>query len=106
MQDSFNVSPDPDLVEKIRDLVGLHVGQPWPWAVFAVDENPQIQALDRTASTLLMLATTPAWATHDYEGNGTCDCSRRWTWPAGPSVAVTEVGGQARQEGRDRQARR
>jgi hypothetical protein len=26
MQDSFNVSADPDLVEKIRDLVGLHVG--------------------------------------------------------------------------------
>jgi len=41
--------------------------------VFAVDEKPQIQALDRTAPTLPMLPTTPERATHDYERNGTCD---------------------------------
>ena len=42
-------------------------------AVFAVDEKPQIQAINRTAPTLPMLPTTPATATHDYERNGTCD---------------------------------
>jgi transposase len=42
-------------------------------AVFAIDEKPQIQALNRTAPTLPMLPTTPARATHDYERNGTCD---------------------------------
>ena len=42
-------------------------------AVFAVDEKPQIQALNRTAPTLPMLPTTPARATHDYQRNGTCD---------------------------------
>ena len=42
-------------------------------AVFAVDEKPQIQAINRTAPTLPMLPTTPARATHDYERNGTCD---------------------------------
>src|SRR3979490_295333 len=42
-------------------------------AVFAVDEKPQIQALDRTAPTLPMLPTTPQRATHDYERNGTVD---------------------------------
>lgn len=42
-------------------------------AVFAVDEKPQIQALDRTAPTLPMLPTTPARATHDYVRHGTCD---------------------------------
>jgi hypothetical protein len=26
--DSFKVSPDPDLVEKIRDLVGLYMSPP------------------------------------------------------------------------------
>jgi len=72
-QDSFKVSPDPDLVEKIRDLVGLYMNPPVAAAVFAVDEKPQIQALDRTAPTLPMLATTPQRATHDYERNGTCD---------------------------------
>jgi transposase len=72
-QDSFKVSPDPDLVEKVRDLVALYMSPPVAAAVFAVDEKPQIQALDRTAPTLPMLPTTPQRATHDYERNGTCD---------------------------------
>jgi transposase len=72
-QDSFKVSPDPQLVEKIRDLVGLYMDPPVAAAVFAVDEKPQIQALDRTAPTLPMLPGTPQRATHDYLRNGTCD---------------------------------
>jgi transposase len=71
--DSFKVSPDPELVEKIRDLVGLYMNPPVKAAVFAVDEKPQIQALNRTAPTLPMLPSTPARATHDYQRNGTCD---------------------------------
>jgi transposase len=72
-QDEFKVSPDPDLVEKIRDLVGLYMSAPVAAAVFALDEKPQIQALNRSAPTLPMLPTTPAKATHDYERNGTLD---------------------------------
>lgn len=72
-QDGFKVSPDPELVEKIRDLVALYMNPPVAAAVFALDEKPQIQALDRTAPTLPMLPTTPQRATHDYERNGTCD---------------------------------
>ncbi len=72
-QDSFKVSPDPELVEKVRDLVGLYMSPPVAAAVFAVDEKPQIQAINRTAPTLPMLPTTPQRATHDYERNGTCD---------------------------------
>lgn len=72
-QDSFKVSPDPDLVEKVRDIVGLYLNPPVAAAVFAVDEKPQIQALDRTAPTLPMLPTTPERATHDYQRNGTID---------------------------------
>ena len=72
-EDSFKVSPDPDLVEKIRDLVGLYMSPPVAAAVFAIDEKPQIQALNRTAPTLPMLPTTRPRATHDYERNGTCD---------------------------------
>jgi transposase len=71
--DSFKVSPDPELVEKIRDLVGLYMNPPVAAAVFALDEKPQVQALNRTAPTLPMLPTTPQRATHDYERNGTCD---------------------------------
>jgi len=72
-QDEFKVSPDPDLIEKIRDLVGLYMSPPVAAAVFAIDEKPQIQALNRSAPTLPMLPTTPAKATHDYERNGTLD---------------------------------
>jgi transposase len=72
-QDEFKVSPDPDLIEKIRDIVGLYLSPPVAAAVFAVDEKPQIQALNRSAPTLPMLPTTPARATHDYERNGTLD---------------------------------
>lgn len=38
-QDSFKVSPDPQLVEKIRDIVGLYMNPPVAAAVFAVDEK-------------------------------------------------------------------
>jgi hypothetical protein len=65
--DSFKISPDPDLVEKIRDLVGLYMSPPVAAAVFAIDEKPQIQALNRTAPTLPMLPTTPQRATHDSD---------------------------------------
>jgi transposase len=72
-EDSFKVSPDPLLVEKIRDIVGLYLNPPVAAVVFALDEKPQIQAINRTAPTLPMLPTTPKRATHDYERNGTCD---------------------------------
>ena len=72
-QDSFKVSPDPLLVEKIRDIVGVYMNPPVNAVVFAVDEKPQIQALNRTAPILPMLPTTPQKATHDYQRNGTCD---------------------------------
>lgn len=72
-QDEFKVSPDPLLIEKIRDIVGLYMSPPVAAAVFCVDEKPQIQAINRTAPTLPMLPTTPARATHDYRRNGTLD---------------------------------
>lgn len=72
-QDSFKISPDPLLVEKIRDIVALYMNPPVAAVVFALDEKPQIQAINRTAPTLPMLPTTPERATHDYERNGTVD---------------------------------
>jgi transposase len=71
--DEFKVSPDPDLIEKVRDLVGLYLSPPVAAAVYAVDEKPQIQALNRSAPILPMLPTTPQRATHDYVRHGTLD---------------------------------
>jgi transposase len=91
-EDSFKVSPDPDLVEKIRDIVGLYINPPLAAAVFAIDEKPQIQALNRTAPTLPMLPTTPARATHDYERNGTCDLFAALNIATG--IVITDIRSQ------------
>lgn len=72
-QDEFKISPDPDLIEKIRDLVALYLSPPVAAAVYAVDEKPQIQALNRSAPILPMLPATPQKATHEYVRNGTLD---------------------------------
>jgi transposase len=72
-QDEFKISPDPQLVDKIRDIVGLYMNPPVNAAVFAVDEKPQIQALNRTAPMLPMMPTTAQRRSHDYRRNGTID---------------------------------
>ncbi len=46
--DTFKLSPDPQLIEKVRDIVGLYMNPPEHALVFCVDEKSQIQALDRT----------------------------------------------------------
>ena len=71
--DEFKIFPDPQLVEKIRDIVGLYMNPPVNAAVFAVDEKPQIQALNRTAPMLPMMPTTSQRRSHDYQRNGTID---------------------------------
>jgi transposase len=71
--DEFKISPGPQLVDKIRDIVGLYMNPPVNAAVFAVDEKPQIQALNRTAPMLPMLPTTAQRRSHDYKRNGTID---------------------------------
>jgi transposase len=42
--ETFKVSPDPLLIDKIRDVVGLYLAPPANAVVFSVDEKPQIQA--------------------------------------------------------------
>lgn len=69
--DSWKLSKDPDFVDKVRDIVGLYLSPPENALVLAVDEKSQIQALDRTAPILPMMAGTPARATHDYVRHGT-----------------------------------
>jgi transposase len=69
--ESFKLSPDPQFIDKVRDVVGLYLNPPEAAVVLCVDEKTQIQALDRTAPVLPMLPGTPARATHDYVRHGT-----------------------------------
>ena len=38
--EDFKISPDPLLIDKIRDVIGLYLAPPTNAAVFAVDEKP------------------------------------------------------------------
>lgn len=69
--DSFKLSPDPQFIDKVRDIVGLYLNPPDAAVVLCVDEKSQIQALDRTAPVLPLLPGTPSRRTHDYRRNGT-----------------------------------
>ena len=71
--ESFKVSPDPQLVEKIRDVVGLYVTPPNNAVVFSVDEKSQIQALQRAQPILPMDFGQPERRTHNYLRHGTLD---------------------------------
>ena len=69
--DTFKLSPDPLLIEKVRDIVGLYMNPPDHAIVFCVDEKSQIQALDRTQPLLPLQPGQVERGTHDYKRNGT-----------------------------------
>ena len=68
---AFKFSSDPQLVEKVRDVVGLYLNPPEKALVLCVDEKTQIQALDRSQPLLPMRAGQPERHTHDYVRHGT-----------------------------------
>jgi transposase len=71
--ESFRLSQDPLLVEKVRDIVGLYMHPPDNAVVLCVDEKSQIQALERAQPVLPMDLGQPERQTHDYMRHGTTD---------------------------------
>jgi transposase len=69
--ETFKLSTDAQLVEKVRDIVGLYLNPPDRALVLCADEKSQIQALNRTQPILPMRPGLPSRMTHDYERNGT-----------------------------------
>ena len=69
--ETFTLSPDPLLIEKVRDVVGLYLNPPDHALVLCVDEKSQIQALDRTQPLLPMQPGQAARHTHTYRRHGT-----------------------------------
>ena len=68
---SFSLSPDPQLIEKVRDIVGLYMEPPVNAVVLCVDEKGQIQALQRSQPLLPMRPGQVERRTHDYMRHGT-----------------------------------
>ena len=71
--EEFKVSPDPQFVEKVRDVVGLYLNPPEAAVVLCVDEKTGVQALDRTAPILPLMPGAAQRRTHDYRRCGTTD---------------------------------
>src|SRR6201998_450678 len=69
--ESFQLSNDPLLVDKVRDIVGLYLDPPHHALVLCVDEKSQIQALSRSQPILPMLPGQVERRTHDYKRHGT-----------------------------------
>jgi transposase len=69
--ESFKLSPDPQFIDKVRDIVALYLNPPDAAVVLCVDEKSQIQALDRSAPVLPLMPGVPERRTHDYVRNGT-----------------------------------
>jgi transposase len=69
--ETSKLSPDPLLIPKVRDIVGLYINPPARAVVLAVDEKSQIQALDRTAPLLPLRPGQVERRTHDYKRHGT-----------------------------------
>ena len=88
--ETFKFSTDPDLVAKVRDVVGLYLSPPERAIVLSVDEKTQIQALDRTQPMLPLRPGQVERHTHDYKRNGTTSLF------AALNVATGEVTHEAR----------
>src|ERR687892_614387 len=69
--ENFKLSPDPQFVDKVKDVVGLYLNPPDAAVVLCVDEKTQVQALDRTAPVLPLMPGVPERRTHDYKRAGT-----------------------------------
>lgn len=98
--ETFKLSPDPLLIDKVRDIVGLYLTPPAHAVVFCVDEKPQIQALDRTAPLLPLQPGQAERRTHDYQRHGTTSLF------AALNVATGEVIGDTFSRQRSREFRR
>jgi transposase len=97
--ESFKLSPDPLLIEKVRDIVGLYMNPPDHALVFCVDEKSQIQALDRTQPLLPLQPGQAERHTHDYERHGTTSLF------AALELKTSRVIGQLHQRHRSREFR-
>jgi len=92
--ETFKLSPDPLLIEKVRDIVGLYMNPPEHAVVLCVDEKAQIQALDRSQPLVPMRPGQVERRTHDYTRHGTT------TLFAALDIKTSQVIGQCRRRHR------
>jgi transposase len=84
------LSADPQLVDKVRDVVGLYLSPPKNAVVFCVDEKTAVQALERSQPLLPLQPRQPERRSHDYFRHGSLDLF------AALNIATGEVFGQTK----------
>jgi transposase len=87
--EAFKLSPDPQFIDKVRDIVGLYLNPPDAAVVMCVDEKSQIQALDRSAPVLPLMPGVPERRTHDYVRHGTTNLYAALDVASGHVIADT-----------------
>ncbi|GGN43766.1 IS630 family transposase [Streptomyces fuscichromogenes] len=87
---TFKISKDPAFAEKVADVVGLYLAPPGGAVVLSIDENTQIQALDRTQPVLPVAFAATEKRTHNYVRHGTTNLF------AALNVATGEVIGECK----------
>ena len=70
---TFKFSRDPQLTEKVLDVVGLYLHPPDKALVLSLDAKTQLQALERSQPLLPLRPGAVARHTHDYLRHGTLD---------------------------------
>ena len=71
LSETFQLSRDPDFIDKVRDVVGLYIRPPANAVVLSVDEKSQIQALNRTQPILPLRPGQLERGTPEYARHGT-----------------------------------
>ena len=87
---SFNLSNDPNFIEKLEDIVGLYLNPPEHALVLCCDEKTQIQALDRTQPGLPLKRGRGKTMTHDYKRNGVTTLFAAMNMLSGEVLSITE----------------
>src|SRR6476619_7708994 len=85
--ETFKLSPDPQFIDKLRDIVGPYLNPPEAAVVLCVDEKSQLQALDRSAPVLPLLPASPQRASHDYRRHGTTNLYAALNMASGNVIA-------------------
>src|SRR5450759_154010 len=104
-RETFKFSTDPELEAKVRDVVGPYLDPPQKAVVLCVDENSQIQALDRSAPILPWRPGLPEKATHDSVRHGTTTLCAALEVATGRVTGLVRDGRARRHEGRPCAAR-
>src|SRR5215208_658087 len=77
--EGFQLSSDPEFVEKVRDIVGLYLSPPDRALVLCVDEKTEMQALERGSPCCRCGPARPSGAPRATSGTAPARCSRPWT---------------------------